>query len=104
MIRPPPSSTLFPYTTLFRSAANRLVDHLAAGGGRRIEPVDLAVAGVPGVVINIDHHPGNTGYGQINWFDASAAACGEMVYEAIRGRSEERRVGKEGRARWWPYH
>ena len=20
------------------------------------------------------------------------------------GRSEERRVGKEGRARWWPYH
>ena len=21
-------------------------------------------------VINIDHHPGNTGYGQINWFDA----------------------------------
>src|SRR2546427_7192711 len=21
-----------------------------------------------------------------------------------KGRSEERRVGKEGRSRWWPYH
>jgi bifunctional oligoribonuclease and PAP phosphatase NrnA len=35
-------------------------------------------------VINIDHHPGNTGYGRINWFDDSAAACGEMVYDLIR--------------------
>jgi len=35
-------------------------------------------------VINIDHHPGNTGYGQINWFDASAAACAEMVYDVVR--------------------
>src|SRR5262249_7524178 len=25
-----------------------------------------------------------TGYGQINWFDDSAAACGEMVYDAVR--------------------
>ena len=33
--------------------------------------------------VNIDHHPGNTGYGQINWFDPSAAACAEMVYDLI---------------------
>ena len=50
---------------------------------------DLSRTGVAGLeqffVINIDHHPGNTQYGQINWFDASAAACGEMVYEAIGG-------------------
>jgi phosphoesterase RecJ-like protein len=49
---------------------------------------DLARTGVKGLerffVINIDHHPGNTGYGQINWFDPTAAACGEMVYEVIR--------------------
>ncbi|HZR22559.1 MAG TPA: bifunctional oligoribonuclease/PAP phosphatase NrnA [Vicinamibacterales bacterium] len=48
---------------------------------------DLARTGVTGLdksfVINIDHHPGNTGYGAINWFDASAAACGEMVYDVI---------------------
>lgn len=49
---------------------------------------DLARTGVAGFeqsfVINIDHHPGNTVYGQINWFDASAAACGEMVFDLIR--------------------
>jgi len=49
---------------------------------------DLARTGVAGLaqyfVINIDHHPGNSGYGQINWFDSTAAACGEMVYELVR--------------------
>ena len=49
---------------------------------------DLKRTGVSGLeryfVINIDHHPGNTGYGQINWFDASAAACAEMVYDVVR--------------------
>jgi bifunctional oligoribonuclease and PAP phosphatase NrnA len=35
-------------------------------------------------LINIDHHPDNTQYGQINWFDGTAAACGEMVYELVR--------------------
>jgi bifunctional oligoribonuclease and PAP phosphatase NrnA len=48
---------------------------------------DLARTGVAGLdrffVINIDHHPGNSGYGQINWFDASAAACGEMVFDLV---------------------
>jgi phosphoesterase RecJ-like protein len=36
-----------------------------------------------GYVINIDHHPGNTMYGAMNWFDLSAAACGEMVFELV---------------------
>jgi phosphoesterase RecJ-like protein len=49
---------------------------------------DLSRTGVSGLdryfVINIDHHPGNSGYGQINWFDASAAACGEMVFDLVR--------------------
>ena len=27
-----------------------------------------------------------------------------MVMENLNARSEERRVGKEGRSRWWPYH
>jgi len=35
-------------------------------------------------VVNIDHHPGNSGYGQINWFDPGAAACGEMVFDVVR--------------------
>jgi bifunctional oligoribonuclease and PAP phosphatase NrnA len=49
---------------------------------------DLARTGVAGLdqyfVINIDHHPGNTEYGQINWFDPSAAACAEMVFDLIK--------------------
>jgi phosphoesterase RecJ-like protein len=53
-----------------------------------MECSDLARTGVAGLerffVINIDHHPGNTGYGQLNWFDATAAACGEMVFDLVR--------------------
>src|SRR5947207_1165730 len=48
---------------------------------------DLARTGVEGLdrcpVINIDHHPDNMSYGAINWFDASAAACGEMVFDLV---------------------
>jgi len=49
---------------------------------------DLTRTGVAGLdrffVINIDHHPGNTGYGALQWFDPSAAACGEMVFDLVR--------------------
>jgi phosphoesterase RecJ-like protein len=48
---------------------------------------DLQRTGIAGLergyVINIDHHPGNTMYGAMNWFDLSAAACGEMVHELV---------------------
>ena len=37
-----------------------------------------------GFVINIDHHLGNANYGALNWFDPSAAACGEMVFDLVR--------------------
>jgi bifunctional oligoribonuclease and PAP phosphatase NrnA len=53
-----------------------------------MECSDLARTGVTGLdrafVINIDHHPGNAAYGEINWFDATAAACAEMVFDVIR--------------------
>jgi bifunctional oligoribonuclease and PAP phosphatase NrnA len=53
-----------------------------------MECSDLERPGVAGLdrafLINIDHHPGNTEYGQINWFDPSAAACGEMVFDLVR--------------------
>jgi phosphoesterase RecJ-like protein len=49
---------------------------------------ELERTGVEGLdqffVINIDHHPGNGEYGDINWFDASAAACGEMVFDVVK--------------------
>ena len=34
-------------------------------------------------VINIDHHLGNTMYGNVNWFDESAAAVAEMAADVI---------------------
>ena len=36
-------------------------------------------------VANIDHHPDNRRYGDVNWIDVSAAATGEMVYELLVG-------------------
>ena len=35
-------------------------------------------------VVNIDHHLGNTMYGDVNWFDGSAAACAEMVFDVVK--------------------
>ena len=53
-----------------------------------LESSDLARTGVEGIerafLINIDHHPGNTGYGAINWFDPGASACGEMVFALVQ--------------------
>jgi len=52
-----------------------------------MECSDLDRPGVSGLdrffLINIDHHRGNSGYGQICWFDPSSAACGEMVFDLI---------------------
>ncbi len=53
-----------------------------------LECGDLSRTGVQGLdrffIINIDHHPGNTMFGAVNWFDSTAAACGEMVFDVIR--------------------
>ena len=53
-----------------------------------MECSDLNRTGVKGLdryfVINIDHHPGNSDYGALNWFDGGAAACAEMVFDVVR--------------------
>ena len=52
-----------------------------------MECSELGRTGVRGLerspIVNIDHHPGNSGYGAVNWIDESAAACGEMAFELI---------------------
>lgn len=52
-----------------------------------MECSDLARTGISGLdrspLANIDHHPGNTRFGRINWIDESAAACGELVFALI---------------------
>lgn len=35
-------------------------------------------------VINIDHHPTNTGFGQINWIEAEAPATTYLIYKLYR--------------------
>src|SRR2546422_10734870 len=97
MIRRPPRSTLFPYTTLFRSlvdvVAQRVADHRVL-----LQVVERFVQVARQVV------------------DAKPAAlavrhAGDVLVHGLAGigplldaRSEERRVGKECRSRWSPYH
>src|SRR5256884_6753849 len=146
MIRRPPRSTLFPYTTLFRSrfdanihvlpgrtqdrpgrlgphthggevrahrdsrpragAAGR--EHRAAVVERGIRPrIDAGVVRVEAVA-----HLRQVGAWDLEELEAKLRAepgghaerdeIGELRQRALR--SEERRVGKECRSRWSPYH
>jgi phosphoesterase RecJ-like protein len=38
-----------------------------------------------GTVLNIDHHPDNRRYGDLEWIEPSAAATGELVYRLLIG-------------------
>jgi len=80
----PPPLLAFPGVPEIRIAAEATGPYDAA---IIMECGNLARTGVGGLeryfVINIDHHPGNTNFGQINWFDASASACGELVYDVV---------------------
>src|SRR5256886_17447193 len=120
MIRRPPRSTLFPYTTLFRSSIRTASDAAererlwqgrkkAFGAMGRLSR-DLVVQDA--VVRRTGHH--RILHHQV----AREAAHGAERFLpplpqalALRGvggsadrRSEERRVGKECRSRWSPYH
>ena len=63
------------------------VDHPDVDAVIVMECSDLSRTGVAGLegqfIINVDHHAGNRMYGAINWYDLSAAACGEMVFDVI---------------------
>src|SRR3954463_5054562 len=80
----PPPLMAFPGVPTIRIADSISGDFDAAV---IMECGDVARPGVAGLdqyfLINIDHHPGNTGYGQINWFDATRSACAEMVYDVV---------------------
>jgi phosphoesterase RecJ-like protein len=68
--------------------ADRVPPDVEADAVIVMECSDLSRTGVAGLdggfIINIDHHSGNRMYGTLNWFDESAAACGEMVFDVIR--------------------
>src|SRR3712207_9258485 len=99
MIRRPPRSTLFPYTTLFRSTL--------WGVGSNWENVSFF-----DFHNNLLSHGGMESFREDNvkvtfevnmWYegaDKKAYITGDFTDD----RSEERRVGKECRSRWSPYH
>jgi bifunctional oligoribonuclease and PAP phosphatase NrnA len=37
-----------------------------------------------GVLINIDHHPSNTRYGDINWIGSLEPACGTLIFRLLK--------------------
>src|SRR2546422_3965501 len=131
MIRRPPRSTLFPYTTLFRSRVRDLLHDLVvrvaeAGGNVGID-VELAEDRRtaadqhdelgPGFEVAGEVIPHRAHVGDVLIFpgrdrraaharaDGDPGVLGLPPRERLeRERSEERRVGKECRSRWSPYH
>src|SRR3712207_9113901 len=104
MIRRPPRSTLFPYTTLFRSRGYRKVREGLVVSDKMdktivVEVEDRVKHGLYGKVIRrtskLKAHD-----------EQQVAGIGDRVQimETRPTRSEERRVGKECRSRWSPYH
>src|SRR3989475_10250001 len=103
MIRRPPRSTLFPYTTLFRSLLGAVSRCKREGGGLpgRAGPVEAVRAALQGEggAVDVQAHAAAV----VGRAAAEAGGHGECPIGA-GGRSEERRVGKECRSRWSPYH
>src|SRR3712207_9582068 len=97
MIRRPPRSTLFPYTTLFRSA----------GLVRGLVPIHPASR-----FSGRDEYRrgGRLGHGKRPWGGFCERPCSRAGCRLGGGvllpapRSEERRVGEECRSRWLPHH
>src|SRR5947209_19016808 len=100
MIRRPPRSTLFPYTTLFRSGIQR-VPALRVGRARlALGVLNQIAVGRPIQPLAVNAHRRSG--------DDAADAMVDQRFEQHRRpglvRSEERRVGKEGRSRRAPYY
>src|SRR3712207_9155276 len=114
MIRRPPRSTLFPYTTLFRSAEahsqiQKQEPEIKNDSVYQLQEVVVSSRQILGSKFKARNRTGSAyyispeemkkfGYTDINRM--LKAVPGVNMYE----RSEERRVGKECRSRWSPYH
>src|SRR3712207_9343955 len=97
MIRRPPRSTLFPYTTLFRSLESKLQTKGSVLDSILGYPVEDHV-------VRIDYYRPRGD--QKEAWDAIdlVGFLGQRMQVKVDFRSEERRVGKECRSRWSPYH
>src|SRR5256885_15972415 len=104
MIRRPPRSTLFPYPPLFRSDHSHPILMTIAPlywiwNDVRVlliaQAVLIAAGGVP--IFWWARQ-------QLGLLSAIAFEIAYLVFWGVLSRSEERRVGKECRSRWSPYH
>src|SRR3712207_9441614 len=103
MIRRPPRSTLFPYTTLFRSGFQGSEWGELEGIANRTD-FDLKTHSEhSGADLTYFDQASNT-----RWtpyvIEPAAGLTRSLMAFLIEARSEERRVGKECRSRWSPYH
>src|SRR2546422_10958864 len=107
MIRRPPRSTLFPYTTLFRSLLGLGLTALMASFMSGMAGNVTAFNSVWTYDIYQTHiRPGQTDahYLRVGHAATVFGILASVLAAYSATRSEERRVGKECRSRWSPYH
>src|SRR3712207_9569628 len=102
MIRRPPRSTLFPYTTLFRSEVTVLLPTrmgVKVVAGTRLGRINAEGLKKEGEAYVNDAYGDSDATLKVN----VTGGVGQINLEVVQGqRSEERRVGKECRSRWSP--
>src|SRR3712207_9481621 len=104
MIRRPPRSTLFPYTTLFRSRNSGAIAVVDGVGDHGCEYMTGGVVVVIGPTGRNFAAGMSGGIAYVLDEDGTFAKRCNLSMVDLEPRSEERRVGKECRSRWSPYH
>src|SRR3712207_9435950 len=99
MIRRPPRSTLFPYTTLFRSGVSKAHADVVLISGH-----DGGTGASPLTSLKHAGGPWELGLAETQQTLLLNGLRDRIVVQCDGQRSEERRVGKECRSRWSPYH
>src|SRR2546430_17128925 len=105
MIRRPPRSTLFPYTTLFRSLVDVAPDEANTVQAQLASRETFARYGLdwPAYLAGVQVRTVRAPDGRQMLKLRSTEAISEP-FITLLVRSEERRVGKECRSRWSPNH